>query len=66
MERRALIAMELCNSSSPISMRYLEEKRRLNFCRRLSDGFIENDALRVDELWGLIQLADMNASVIFS
>jgi hypothetical protein len=66
MGRRALIALELSNSSSPISMRYLEETRRLNFCGRLSDRFIENDALRVDEPWSLIQLDDMNASVIFA
>jgi len=62
---RALIAPKLSNSSSPISMRFLEEKRRQNFCRRLSDGFIEHDGVHVDELWRLIHLARMNASVIF-
>ena len=65
-ERRALIALELSNSSSPISMRFLEEKRRMNFFRRLSEGFIENDGLHADELLSLIQLAAMKASVIFA
>jgi hypothetical protein len=65
-ERRALIALQLSNSSSPISMRFVEEKRRLNFCKCLSDGFIEHDDVHGDELWSLIQLADMDASVIFA